>query len=259
MTTTPPTGSSADILSRVKQLIPKRWFAWVAPYRDALLGGLSDSASWGYGLIGYARAQTRLATAYGVFLDILCYDFLGRNLQRAGTPDDTFRAVIRATVLQERVTRAGMINAVTLLTGTAPSIFEPWNTFDTGAYSAAPGRGPQYGSMGYGVGRGGYGSMILPAQVFMQVFRSGPSGIPGVGGYGNNEGGYGVGALSYAGPTVEQSGVTNQMIETIINLTKPTGSTMWIAFAAASNPILLSSEGGTLLTDETADQLNLTS
>lgn len=235
------TGSSIDILGRVKQLIPGRWFKWVAPYRDAVIGGLSDSASWNYSLILYARAQTRLATAYGIWLDILAFDFLGRTLTRNGAPDDAFRALIRATILQERVTRKGMIAAVTALTGNVPQVFEPWNAGDTGAYSgnASPGGGVKYGSMGYGVGHGGWGNMGLPGQVFLKVTRGAPSGIPNVGGWGNNIDGYGVGVVEYAGALTPLNGITNAMIYQLINLTKPTGSTMWTAigvFPPGQNP-----------------------
>lgn len=227
------TGSSSDILDRVKKALPPRWFAWVAPYRDAVIGGLSDSASWCYGLIGYARAQTRLATAYGIWLDILAYDFVGRVLTRNKAGDDVFRAIIKATILQERVTRNGMINALTALTGSAPWVFEPWNTYDTGAYS---GGGKSYGSMGYGVGRGGYGSMNLPGQTFVNVIRSASSGVPNVGGYTNNKLGYGVGAGEYVGGNVPLNGVTNAMIYQIISMTKPTGTTVWTAIGGTVNP-----------------------
>lgn len=222
-------GTAADILQRVKQTLAKGWFKWVAPYRDAVIGGLSDSASWCYGLIAYARAQTRLSSAYGIWLDILAFDFLGRTLTRGSASDAVFRAIIRATILQERVTRAGMLNAVTALTGNAPTIFEPWNTYDTGAYSGADGK--KYGSMGYGVGRGGYGNMNLPAQTFIQVTRGLPSGIPSVGGYAPGGGavaGYGTGAEEYVGPLVPLNGVTNDMINRMISMTKPTGTTVWV-------------------------------
>jgi len=229
------TGSSADIVNRVKQLLPPRWFAWVAPIRDAILGGLADSAAWNYSLITYAKAQTRIATAYGVWLDIVAYDFLGRNLTRNGAADDAFRAVIKATVLQERVTRAGMASAVTMLTGAAPAIFEPWNTNDTGAYSGSRASGaPQYGSMGYGMGRGGWGNMNLPGQAFIKVYRGTPLGVPNVSGWTNKFGGWGVGSIEYTGPQLGVTGITNDMINRVVNMAKPTGSTMWIAISPPS-------------------------
>jgi hypothetical protein len=64
----------------------------------------------------------------------------------------------------------------------------------------------------------------------MQIHRGGPSGIPNVAGYGSPIAGYGVGKIEYAGPTVELSGITNAMILKVVNLTKPTGSTIWVAF-----------------------------
>lgn len=219
------TGSSADIVTRVTALIPGRWFNLSSPIRDALLGGLADSAAWLYSFIGYVRSQTRLSTAYGIFLDILSFDFLGRTLLRSGAADDAYRKVIKATILKERVTRAGMISAVTALTGIAPSIFEPWNTYDTGAYS---GPHAQYGSFGYGVGRGGYGSMALPAQTFVIANHGVGAGIPNVGGYDSTVSGYGVGSAEYGSPAIEQSGVTVAMINDLVSKTKPTGSICWL-------------------------------
>lgn len=223
------TGDATDILARVKRLLPRGWFSYTAPLRDAIIGGAADLGAWCYTLVGFARSQSRLATAYGVFLDIFAYDFLGRFLPRRGLNDNTYRALVRATILQERVTRAGMINALTALNTTVPVIFEPWNSYDTGAYSGID--GVKYGSMGYGVGRGGYGNMNLPAQTFIRLTRGNPSGVPNVGGYAppqNTPGGYGVGALEFAGPDTLLSGVTNDMIDDLIGKTKPTGSLVWV-------------------------------
>jgi len=235
------TGTPADILSRVKKLVPKGWFKWVAPYRDAIIGGLSDSASWNYGLIIYARAQTRLATAYGIWL-----------LIRNNAQDDAFRRIIRATILQERVTRAGMINAVTTLTSNAPAIFEPWNTFDTGAYTGLPGT-PRYGSMGYNVGQGGYGNMLLNDQAFIRVARGSGSGVPLVDGYNGQVGGYGVGAIEYVGLKSELWGITDAMIYQLISMTKATGTTIWVAFQPAA--AVITTEAGIVLTDDAGHPL----
>ncbi len=212
------TGDSNDILARVKATIPFYWFAYIAPLRDAVLGGLADAAAWCYAWITYAKAQARIATSTGPFLDLIALDYTGRYLQRNGASDPVFLAKIKATILQERVTRAGMISALTTLTGTAPKIFEPWNTNDTGGYGT--------GHLAYGQA-GGYGSMQLPAQVFITVTRGAPSGIPNVGGYGNPLGGYGIGAIEYAGPQIEQSGITDQDIYDTIVATKPTGTIAW--------------------------------
>jgi hypothetical protein len=234
-------GDSSNILDRVKQLLPARWFAWAAPYRDAVLGGLSDLGSWCYGFIIYARLQSRLATATSFWLDVWSYDFLGRNLLRNDAGDDGYRALIKATILKERVTRAGMSSAVANLTGNVPWIFEPWNTGDAGAYSNVA-KNQLYGQMGYGVGKGGYGSLQFPGQVFMKVVRGASSGVPNITGYGYGAGGYSGpkivngqtsqgGNIAYVGSYTRQQGVTDEMIEQLITFTKPTGVTVWVRFA----------------------------
>jgi len=225
------TGDSNDILNRVKMLIPFRWFAWIAPIRDAILGGLSDNAAWCYSWIVYARTQSRLATATGLFLDLTAYDFLGRHLFRKNQTDDIYRRMIKATILQERVTRAGMINALKSLTGSAPWIFEPWNTNDAGAWSGPTVAQASHGNFAWNTA-GGWGSTDLPAQTFMQVTRASPSGIPNVAGWSSTGhlsglGGWGVGAIELIGPSQQQYGITNQMIYDMINTTRPTGSIAW--------------------------------
>lgn len=230
------TGSSADIQDRIIKVIPKKWFSWVAPGRDAIIGALSDPSAWCYNWIQYARAQSRLATSYGIWLDIFSYDYLGRFLPRGGMSDGVYKVLIKATILQERVTRAGMVSALTTLNGTVPKIFEPWNTGDTGAYSSASPTGFKCGQFGYGVGNGGYGNMRLPAQAFIDIKRGANSGIPGVGGYTNNVAGWGVGKLEYAGSVLALTGITNSIIYKLIANTKPTGAIMWTRIGATAIP-----------------------
>jgi hypothetical protein len=211
------TGDANDILSRVKQVIPYRWFSFVAPFRDAVLGGPSDLAAWCYSWVGFARLQSRIATSTGPFLDLIALDFTGRYLQRNGTVDNTFRARIQATILQERVTRKGMINALTALTGTAPIIIEPWNTRDIGAYGAP--------TTAYGVSR--YGSMQLPAQVFIIVKVGATPGVPNTAGYGTAVAGYGAPLAIWSGLSLSTGGITDEDIYSTILATKPTGSIAW--------------------------------
>jgi hypothetical protein len=231
------TGDSADILARVKRLIPSRWFAFVAPLRDGIIGGLADCAAKLYSFIIYARQQTRLATATGIWLDILSYDFLRKNLPRGGfinfgvnqpapLTDDVYRSVIRATILQERVTRQGMVSAVTTLLNIPPYIFEPWNTNDAGGY-----RMPNFA---YGT-IGGWGSLLYPGQVFMKISRAGigATGVPNVGGWyrgqgGIGVGGYGQGSIEYISSVTAQIGITNDLIYKLIGNTKPSGVTCWV-------------------------------
>jgi hypothetical protein len=224
------TGDSADIVSRVRKTIPRRWFRWAAPIRDAILGGLADAAANCYSFYQYAKLQTRIATATGPFLDLIAYDFLGRNLPRNGLPDPTYRALIVATILQQRVTRAAMVAILTKLNGSAPWIFEPWNTGDTGAWSNST---QKYGTMGYGVGHGGWGNMNMPGQVLMQIKRGAPSGVPNVAGWGSPIGGWGKGSIEWIGPSIEQVGLTDAQIYQVINQTRPTSVAVWVAFVTS--------------------------
>jgi hypothetical protein len=222
------TGDAQDIQDRVKRLMPPRWFAWVAPLRDAIIGGLSDVSAKRYAFIQYVRLQTRLATATDLWLDVFSFDFLRRFVLRQGLSDDVFRKVIRATILQERVTRKGMSDALTQLLNIAPFIFEPWNTNDAGGYNAP--------NVAYGM-VGGWGSLQYPAQVFMKLSRSGlaPSGVPSVAGWYRGQGsigpgGYGQGNIEYVGMATAQIGVTDDVIYRVIAQTKPTGVTAWVQF-----------------------------
>lgn len=255
---TPPTGSSQDIQNRVRGVIPKRWWSWDSwntGIVGAIVGGLSDVASWCYGLISYAKAQTRLATAYGIWLDIFAYDFLGMVLPRNGAIDDAYRALIKSTILQERVTRNGMTQVVQQLTTAAPFIFEPWHTGDTGAYSSPNAGGFKCGQFGYGVGKGGYGNMGLPGQVFIGLYRTGFSGIPNVDGWGGTTAGWGAGSIEYAGQYTTLTGITNQMILDAINNTKPTGVTCWVVFLGSPSAPVLTSEANVILTAENLSEL----
>lgn len=242
------TGDSNDVLTRVKMLIPFRWFAWVAPIRDAILGGLSDSMAWCYQWIVYTKQQSRIATSTGPFLDLIAYDFLGRHLFRSGMTDDQYRSRILATILQERVTRNGMNNALTELTGGAPIIFEPWNTGDAGGWS---GPSQLVGNIAWNnttgsPGAGAWGSTDLPAQFFLKVTRTTFSGVPLIAGFSDGStppsptlcgaGAWagpgpivsgGVGAIEWFGAGVSEVGITDQMIYDTITYTRPTGSIAW--------------------------------
>src|SRR5262249_965944 len=99
----------------------------------------------------------------------------------------------------------------------------------------------------------GYGNMNLPGQVFMQVERGGPAGIPNVDGYGGSAGGYGQGRVQKAGPQGEQTRITKYMIKNAINPTKTTRKKYWVTFVPV--PATLTTEAGLMLTDERGDVL----
>lgn len=227
-----PTGSSGDIHLRVLATLPRRWWRWQAPVRTWIIGGIADSAAWCYSWIPYAALQSRIATATGMWLDLIAYDFLGRFLLRQGASDTIFRRQITSTVLQERVTRKGMTQILTNLLGISPTIIEPWNPGDCGAWS---GKNQIVGHGGYGR-VGAWGSLELPNQVFIRISRAGlgPAGVPAITGYGGYAGGYvgpnypKFGAAQYIGSGTLELGVTDDVIENIITHTRPTGTIAWI-------------------------------
>ena len=59
------TGDSQDLLLRLKQVLPLRWFPDDTPVLDTLLNGLGWAWVWVYGLLQYAISQARISTANG--------------------------------------------------------------------------------------------------------------------------------------------------------------------------------------------------
>jgi hypothetical protein len=213
------TGDQPDMLARIKAVLPIRWFPDTTPVLAGLLNGLACGWSWVYSLWAYVQAQTRIATATDVWLDIIAYDFFGSRLQRrAGQSDDAFRHLIQSDLLREHGTRQAIISAVQDLTGRAPSVFEPMRTTDTGGYAV--------GGVGYGAG-GGWGSMALPFQCFVTAYRPTGSGIALVSGWGSSVGAYGTGAIEYASLAMVQGQVTDADIAAAVADVLPVASIAW--------------------------------
>jgi hypothetical protein len=219
--------TSALFERRLKSLIPRGWVLRTAPIFDAVLGGLGDSLANFYTLLKSVKAQTRIATAGGWFLDLIGWDFLGANyLRKDKEADDHWRARIIREVLRPRATRLGITTAVEDLTGRTPKIYEPWNaTDDGGGYGAVGGR-IAYGQSGY------YGSVVLPAQVFVTVYKTGLSGIPTITGYGYGNGGYGVGKIAYASTTQVEGEISDAEIFDCVHQNIAAGAKAWVAIAA---------------------------
>ena len=154
--------TSADMLRRLKSLVPNGWFGDAAPLRDVVLGGLSDVLAWIRTQGQVVRAGTRRIGTTGWLLDIDAYGFFGDSfVRRAGELDDAWRTRYAREIFRPRVTRAGISLALTDLTGKAPAFIELWNTADCGAYNTgrlayAGDTGPLPASSGYGAGPGGY-------------------------------------------------------------------------------------------------------
>ena len=212
------TGDVPDFQSRIKSLLPANWFKGSTPILDGTLTGVSTALSSVYGLTAYARLQTRIATATDGFLDLISFDFFGNTLPRASNETDaSFRSRIQVELLLERGTRKGLIEALTLLTGRAPIVFEPARPADTGAYNT--------NTMGYNVA-GGYGSLALPFQVFVVAYRPIGQGIPNVAGYGDPEAGYNSTSGAYVDLDME-TGVTDSAIYSLISSVAPVATIAW--------------------------------
>lgn len=153
-------GDAVDMSGRLRSLLPTAWFADEAPVLDGMLAGAADMASVVHGHVDYARAQTRVATATGTWLDLIALDFFGHRLRRGGgEADPTFRSRIVAALFAPRATRRATSTAVEELGTGPPALFEPSRTADTGAWNLA---------LGYGVG-GGWGSLTMPFQVLVML------------------------------------------------------------------------------------------
>jgi hypothetical protein len=210
-------GDSNDMAARMRAVLPARWFGDAAPLLQALLVGLGTGWSAIYSLIETVRAQTRIATASGGFLDLISNDFFGLALPRR--PDETdaaFQARIDEALLRPRATRAALLLALTELTGRAPIVFEPARTSDTGGY--------RIGGVGYGAG-GGWGSLALPYQVFVTAFRPPGGGIALLAGYGTG-GVPGYGDLSMVTTIVTDADIQSEVVQVL-----PAATIAWMNIA----------------------------
>jgi len=213
-------GDQADFVARIEALLPNGWFGDETPILDAVLNGIGWALAFVYSLYQYAALQTRIATATDGFLDLISYDFFGLNLPRNPQESDAaFRLRIQGQLFLQRVTRYGLIEALVLLTGRTPIVFEPARPEDTGAYNT--------NTLGYGLA-GGYGSLVLPCQSFVIAYRPSNSGIPNIGGYGSPEGAYNTPSQAeWTSLSQVVGAVTDADIYATIDRAKAAGSTVW--------------------------------
>lgn len=222
-------GDQSDFTARLKSLLPNGWFSDDAPVLNAVLNGLSYCLSLMYGLIAYAKLQTRIATATDGFLDLVAFDYFGAFLmRRLKEIDGALRARIFLNLLREKATRHGIIKVLTDLTGQIPIVFEPWRPLDCGAYGV--------NISAYGVA-GGYGSLVLPYQGFITCFDPIGQGVPFIAGYGNPEGAYNAGSQTeYASPSLISGLVTDADLYAAVADAKVEGTIAWMQIT--NNPAL---------------------
>ncbi|MGH7152478.1 MAG: hypothetical protein ACREF3_01015, partial [Acetobacteraceae bacterium] len=194
-------GDQQDMEARLMAVLPSRWFPDEVPVLGAVLQGLASAWAWAFSTLQYVKTQTRIASATGVWLDVIAQDFFGPRLTRAiGQQDDAFRSRIQLALFRERGTRGALFAALEDLTGRTPVIFEPRRTGDTGGYGSARGGGS---GLAYGLA-GGWGSLMLPFQCFVTAYRPAGTGIAFVNGWAGGAGGYGIGVIEYADLTMVQ-------------------------------------------------------
>ena len=154
-------GDTADFVARLRLTLPSGWFADDASLLHGLFSGMGASWAGLYSLLGQVKLQSRVATATGQFLDLVCTDFFGGRLSRwGGETDPGLRARVARWMRRERGTRAGLI-AAAAEAGYVAHVFEPARPADTGAYNTAAG-------LAWGLS-GGWGSLAMPLECLVTV------------------------------------------------------------------------------------------
>lgn len=223
-------GDLSDIVFRLWSALPKGWFTAQGPNLTAILTALATPWVWLYNLLDYVQAQTRVATATDIWLDIASQDYLGQTcLRNPSESDNAYRSRIKSALLCGAATRNAISNRIEQLTGTAPIIFEPAKPSDTGAYGTLHAASANLAPSGLAYGlAGGWGSMEMPYQFFMTVTRTIASDAANITGYGSSGGGYGVGCAAYLDLTEIQGQLTDQYIQSAICSLLPVNGIAWI-------------------------------
>lgn len=222
------TGDINDILNRLKAYTPRGWFGdWAeAPIVTALLTGIASVFNVIYLLILFFRAQTRLDSSNGGWVDLWASDFLGNTLPRKPNESDaSYIARIKIAIFQQKATRPAMESVLTQLTGRTPIIFEPARPLDSGCMGAPL-------SPGYcGVAR--MGSIAAPFTCLITVFRPRVTGGSAGAAYCNAITRSAMNAspsLSYTGSLSQEiSAATDEDIIAAILATKPIATNIGVA------------------------------
>ena len=212
------TGDQTDISTRLMARMPP-WFSAASAAVTAIFAGVSAAFAQIYAMLSFVVAQMRLGTTSGGFLDMFAADYFGSYIvRRVSQNDAALLARIKALFFMKRNTRAGMIAALTTLTGRAPKIIELMNPGDTGGYRTT---GLFYGSAGC------YGSLVSPGQVLMVAYRASSGVSANLPGLRTAPAGY-RSAGTYYGNLGGGSNVTDQDILDTINAVRPAGTTAWV-------------------------------
>jgi hypothetical protein len=170
-----PVYDPVDFIGRLWRLLPIGWFPAMAPRLAAVLQAPALMFSVIYGMSVFAKAQQRVASASGAFLDLAAQDFFGNTLPRLQYEfDPAYAARIRHSLTAPRGTYNGMVSMLQQLTGNSPTILQPNSVGQTGGWAtqgdpdAGGGAFAFYDEAGTG-GAGLWGSMALQCQVFITI------------------------------------------------------------------------------------------
>lgn len=209
-------GDQNDMIVRLRQTLPQGWMPLESTAISGVLSGMAKLLSYFYSLLFYVRGQTRILSAEAGILDLVAGDFFGLSLRRGdGELDDNFRARILVQMFRERATRSALVAVVRQLTGRDPVVIEPGNPVDTGALGATLALGQN----------GCVGSLAMPYQAFVTVYRSASNMIPGVPGLGSQTCFLGGGMVLIAEQALHS--VADRNIYAAIDAVKPAGTTVW--------------------------------
>lgn len=128
------TGDVADLEFRLRANAPP-WFPnqGSAPVVDGVLTGIATLLSYVYQFIQYARAQSRIRTSSGGWIDLIAWDYFGARFTRLpGEGDAAFLARLIPELVRRRVTAAAIQQALVQLTGFPVRIVEPEQLTDVG-------------------------------------------------------------------------------------------------------------------------------
>lgn len=225
------TGSQSDIVARLQSYLPRGWFGdfSLAPLINGVLNGIASSLATAYAFIALMKAQTRLQTSSGGWVDMWVSDFLGTNLPRnLGETDASYIARAQAALFQPRGTRPAMVQVLTTLTGRTPSVFEPNRPLDSGCL----GKNQGVNSF-FGVAR--FGSIGCPYSALITAYRPQVTGgLAGAAYFGaaawsafHTPASHGYfGSLSQSG-----SAAADAAIYAAINATRPVGTNVGVAIS----------------------------
>jgi len=260
-------GDQQDFTSRLLRLLPTGWFPSEAPRLNAVLQGAAAALSAAFGMLSFVKAQTRIQTASGSFLDLISQGYFGGELPRLQYESDAaYAGRITYNLTAPRGTHDGMMQMLQQLTGNRPIIFQPnlpGNCICLGSLAdpGAAGGGselsgiasagyqapyPSFGSVTAGLGASAaWGTLLMPCQVFIIVAPpiTGLAIYSAYDGYGSiaspASGGAG-GLASMASPDIAGAGipivnpealpgeVTDSFIYQQIDDWMPVGYTAWV-------------------------------